>query len=527
MQTRRQFMQTTGAVAGALSLSCDGVTEPQGDKGPNVLIIMCDQLNAGVLGCYGGPVPTPHLDRLAAGGVLFEDAVCPLPVCSPSRASFITGKYPHQHGITHNVSRIDYPAIGGPASEEGIKSEDVTTESLLHAAGYRTHHYGKWHLMGDDLPYYNDWYREHHEYAADMAKTFAQVRQQPGDTWMNWYDWALPVEQTSAFQQCLSNVGTRWDDKVYAEFITKMGRLELPPEQNFDVMVTDHAVETIRRQDASPFMITCSLNAPHDPNVITSPWYEMFNPDALEIPANADVRESWLESSWSREIVRTLGEPALLEFLRIYYAMVAMVDDQVGRMLNALEESGKAEDTLVIFTADHGDMAGGHGMVWKSNGSFYDEVARVPLIIRYPRHLKPHRSRAAADHTDIMPTILEFCRQPIPKDIAGHSLRSVLMQTPESQRLWAFCERKTSNPQHTRRPISGNNARCMIRGGGWKYCWYGTNRTSLYHLNEDPGECRNLIGIKQYQNVEREMKRALAEWQRETTFPEDGLIELG
>jgi arylsulfatase A-like enzyme len=164
---------------------------------------MCDQLNANVLGCYGGPVPTPNIDRLAREGVCFTDAVCPTPFCSPSRASMILGLYPHTHGIVHNVNGRDYPAIPAPQTEEGIRADDVTTEKLLHAAGYDAHHYGKWHLMDEDLPYYGDMYGEHHEYAERMQARFAEVRRRPRETWLDWYNWALPVEQSAPYRAAI------------------------------------------------------------------------------------------------------------------------------------------------------------------------------------------------------------------------------------------------------------------------------------------------------------------------------------
>ena len=132
---------------------------------PNILMIQCDQLSARALTLYGGPVCTPHIERLAAEGVVFDQAICPAPSCSPSRASIVTGRYPHAHGVAHNVNRRDYPSYRPPATEEGLEVTDVTTERLLSEAGYATYHVGKWHLSDDDLPYYPQMFREHLEYA--------------------------------------------------------------------------------------------------------------------------------------------------------------------------------------------------------------------------------------------------------------------------------------------------------------------------------------------------------------------------
>src|SRR5690606_2112146 len=113
-------------------------------------------LNPSVLSAYGGPVATPNLNRLAASGVLFRNATCPTPFCSPSRASLITGLYPHTHGLVHNVMRIDYPARPRPPTEEGIRNSDVLYDSVLQRSGYSTHHYGKWHLSGEPMSCYPD-----------------------------------------------------------------------------------------------------------------------------------------------------------------------------------------------------------------------------------------------------------------------------------------------------------------------------------------------------------------------------------
>ncbi len=507
-----------GLVAGTFSDLTAFAATPPSHTGPDVLIIMCDQLNASVLGCYGGDVPTPNIDRIAHEGVRFDNSVCPTPFCSPSRASIITGLYPHAHGIVTNINRCDYPAISSPATEEGIKAADVTTEKLLHAAGYATHHYGKWHLMDEKLPYYADMYGEHHEYAEEMAGMFRAVRRQNRDTWMDWYGWALPVEQSSAFRKALE----RWDDSpgggALAEFITKMGRLALPLEKNFDFRVADKTVEQIGRRGVAAFMITCSFNAPHDPNVVPSPYYEMFDPAQIRLPANRTSLEPRYAADWSRKIVEKTGEPGLREFMRIYYASVKLIDDQVGRILQALESAGVLESTVVVFTSDHGDMVGGHGMVWKSNGSFYDEIARVPLLIRYPALFKPQRCDLAVDLTDLMPTLLQITGEPVPPHVQGQNLVPFLTgrADPAMARQYCFSERITAHPQHLRQVPPETRGSFMVRGQGWKYWCHPDGDEYLYHLADDPGETRNLALHEAHQDQKRVMISVLRAWLERT-----------
>ena len=511
------------------------------DQRPNILIVMCDQLNAGVLGCYGGPVPTPNIDRLAGEGVLFTDATCPTPFCSPSRASLITGLYPHAHGIVCNINRRDYPAIGGPPTEEGIRTDDATTEKLLHAAGYQTHQYGKWHLRDDDLPYYTDMFGEHHAYVREMADTFAEVRRRPRDGWMDWYDWPMPVTVSPALQAAIDRLGGRWADQRHAEFITKMGRLDLPPEQNFDVRVTDRTVERLRELGPKPFMVTASFNYPHDPNVVPSPYYEAFSPDEIELPANFGHREPRFEAEWSRQIVADLGDPGAREFLRIYYACVKLVDDQVGRILEALDATGRADDTIVVFTADHGDMAGGHGMVWKSTSTFYDEVARVPLIIRPCGTVSPANradtgtasgacrgtlergavSDVPACLTDIPPTLLDLVDRPIPEHVQGHSLAPYLRGEADPARApaFTFSERVPPNREHTREVRPGTRGSFMVRGGGWKYFVYADGSEFMYDLAADPGEITNLAADPGLGEQKGRLRAELDAWLAETGWP--------
>ena len=475
---------------------------------------MCDQLNANALSCYGGPVDTPNIDRIAKEGVRFTQATCTTPYCSPTRASIVTGMYPHAHGIVLNVS---------PKRQQGIGAEDTTTEKLLGQAGYITHHYGKWHLEGDKLPYYPDMFRSGVEYKEKMASVFSKVRRQDKATWMDWYAWALPVDISPALQEQVDALGDRWKNKRFAEFITKMGRLKLPLEQCFDVQAADLTCKRLKilKSSEDPFMVTCSFVWPHDPNVVPSPYYEAFDPKKIKLPENMHIREERFEKDWSREIIRGLGEPGLREFLRIYYGTVKLIDDQVGKILETLDETGKTDDIVLVFTADHGDMMGGHDMVWKSTSAFYEEIVRVPLLIRYPRRFRPQVSRLAVDSTDFMPTLLELAGHPVLKQAQGQSLVPYLAgeQDTKQARKYSFSERLRGNSTGRRKVLPGTKGGFMIRGKGWKLIRYHDGQKYLYNLNQDPGETKNLVDDPKSRSRHQELAAEMEKWFKRSAWP--------
>jgi arylsulfatase A-like enzyme len=292
-----------------------------------------------------------------------------------------------------------------------------------------------------------------------------------------------------------------------------MGRLKLPLEQNFDYMVANRTMETLKRLDDRPFMLTCSFNLPHDPNVVPSPYYEMFNPDEIVLPDNFGIREERFESQWSRQVVANLGEVGVREFRRIYYASVKLIDDQVGRVLDTLDAIGRADNTIVLFTADHGDMCGGHGMVWKSTDAFYEEVARIPFIIRYPQEIVPQQLDIVSNIADVMPTLLDFVGHPIPGHVEGNNLAPFLRgeKRPEEAPRYTFCERLAPLPEHRRDIEPGRRGSFMIRSCDWKYCRYADGEEMLYNLTEDAGETKNLVSDPRYQQIREELRKQLHE----------------
>ena len=272
----------------------------------DVVMLQCDQLCARVLALYGGPVATPHLERLAAGGVVFDNATCTTPICSPARASILTGRHTHEHGIAYNVDGVDARLPGRPRGDgEGIHADEPTTDLLLHRAGWRTHHVGKLHLLDDELPYWGGvagMYLDQLHFCDEMRAPFDRVRQQPDGTWMPWLNWALPVTQTPAFQRAVAGVGTAWDDVGYRKFITGIGRLDQPVEDMFDWRVRQRAIERIRSTPRGERLaLTASFVAPHDPNVLPEPWYSLYDPERIALP-HQDCPARYA-NDWARRMV--------------------------------------------------------------------------------------------------------------------------------------------------------------------------------------------------------------------------------
>ncbi len=472
---------------------------------PDILLIMCDQLNPRFLGCYGGPWPTPHIDRLAAEGVLLREATCPWPVCSPSRASLVTGLYPHGHGICHNVMRRDYPSVRSARGEEGIQASDRTTEGLLALAGYDTWHVGKWHLTDEDLRYYPEMFREHLEYGRQMSEYFARVRQGTPEDWMDWFGWALPVEVSPEVRRAAQG-------RPLHAHLDKMGRLLMAHGDIYDVQVADRVLRRLRERRDRPLMLTCSFNAPHPPHAAPEPYYSRVRPAEVRLPpAGRRVPEPRYRGDPAHRVAILLGEPGMREFLRVYIALILLIDDQVGRILDELDHLGRAADTLVVFTADHGDMAGAHGMITKSTGAFYEDVVRVPLIVRWPGRVRPGVSAAAASLVDLMPTLLEMTGHAVPAGLHGRSIAPHLLGTGDrSGPAYAFCERLPSTGRRRRGVPEGGDF--MVRGQGWKYVRHRDGEEFLHHLAEDPGEERDLAADSGAAVVKADLRGVLAQW---------------
>jgi arylsulfatase A-like enzyme len=262
----------------------------------------------------------------------------------------------------------------------------------------------------------------------------------------------------------------------------------------------------------------------------------MFPLDEIELPKNFGALEERFLRDWAKEVnVQTRGpngeEYGVLEFLRVYYANVKFLDDQVGRILEALEETGEMDNTIIVFLADHGDMAGGHGMTWKETVSFYEEVAAIPLIIRYPKQLKPHVTATPANTADVFPTVFDMLgREQLP-NISGRSLLPYINgeKSPEEAFPYTFSVRISNTEKASREVTEAMAGHFMVRGKGFKYMVYGQidrkdHRYNtepmdlLFDLNRDSGETVNLANNPEYDSIKKEMNQALQDWLEATDW---------
>jgi choline-sulfatase len=418
---------------------------------PNILILMADQLTPAALSAYGNTVTrTPHLDRLAAQGVVFESAYCNSPLCAPSRYSLLTGQLPSQHGGYDNAA--------------ALAPDAVTYAHVLRHAGYRTILAGKMHFIGADQLHGFEERLSTDIYPADF-------------TWTP--DWRHPALRPSWYH----NMGS----------VIDAGPCVRTNQLDFDDEVVNAARQKLfdlaRDADRRPFCLTVSLTHPHDPYAIAREYWDLYRDDEIDAPrvpyppAGEDAHSRRLRGVI--DIERTPVDAGQVRAARhAYYGAISYVDEQVGRLLRVLEQTGQAGNTVIVFTSDHGDMLGERGLWYKM--SFFEPASRVPLIVHAPQRFGAHRVAASVSLADVLPTLLDLAhdgRLPDdhPLDLAGHSL------LPHLARRGGHDEAAGEYlAEGALAPI------VMLRQGGYKFVHSPADPDQLYHLPSDPLELRNL-----------------------------------
>ncbi len=440
-------------------------------KRPNILFILTDDQGAWALRCAGNTdIYTPNLDRLAEQGMRFDNFFCASPVCSPARASILTGRIPSQHGV-HDWIRcgsLDREALGELKEHPYFANEDkpiryldgmVAYTDLLAENGYHCALSGKWHL-GDSM------------------------RPQHGFT-----DWFTIGRGGCLYMQ--PDVIEDGELKMEERYVTDL--------------ITDHALKALDKYAASeaPFYISVHYTAPHDP------WDEdQHPPEFVEMYRDCKFTATPDEPLHPNLIPTAPGGTGeeRKRLLRGYYAAVSAMDAGVGRLLERLHELGKSEDTLVIFTSDNGMNMGHHGIWGKGNGTFpfnlYDTAVKVPFIARYPGVIPAGRvTRSMCSHYDIIQTLKELLELDgeLPEGLPGKSFASVLKGAEEADNHVVILDEYGSSR--------------MIRDRAWKYIHrYPYGPDELYHLEEDPEEKENLAGQQEYEDIRCGLFDKLQKW---------------
>jgi arylsulfatase len=386
---------------------------------PNVLLIVCDQLRKDALGCYGNPViRTPNIDRIAERGISFQNAYASYPVCAPSRGAMATGRYPSVNGL--HTNGIVLPR------------EELTFMEVLRRAGYATYGTGKTHLGPQ-------WRKSK---GADPVVNLA-VNPQP-ELWdMPWYGfekvWLTEDNRVGPYGEYLEKQGyDLWADPHSFTYPQHITRVSSYPEKHYQsTWITDRAIDLLTEHTGNkPFFLLASFIDPHHPFVPPEPFDSMYEADDMPLPVwNESERKNWpakyqdkftaTEGSHEAVGMCNLSDKILQKIKAHYYGMVSLIDKQVGRILEVLNKKGWLDNTIVIFTSDHGELLGDHRMLFK--GCTYQCVMNVPFIISGPGiKAKKEFSKTLTVNIDIMPTILQYCNIDIPAAVQGKSLKPVI-----------------------------------------------------------------------------------------------------
>ena len=476
-------------------------------KAKNVLLLLTDQQRKDSIGAYGNPlVRTPSLDRLAAEGVRFERAYCQNPFCSPSRASILTGLYPRTHGLWHNGIRFD--AVGAP-----------TLADMLGEHGYRTGSVGKIHLGPSFGPHPPSGFEESRDYWSKHP----QMRH-----WRGPYCGFQEVEMTHGHVHYSATSGHygaylaeefpegvdlfKRDSALLDQGYFETWRNAMPEEHHYNTWIAQRTIGMIDRFGAEPFFIHCSFPDPHHPLSACEPYASMYDPAEVPQPIPASLEELermppvYRAYYLGRENFfgkppsfpdKIAGEP-LREMMAQMYGMVTHVDRCIGRILDHLGARGLLDETLIIFTTDHGELMGDHGFVLKGP-FFYQSLLNVPLIVSAPG-AEPAVRRELVAHVDLVPTILDSLGLELPEYLPGRSLAGQLRGQPGDVRDAVLTEF---------RPFGGPNMK-LLHTDRWKYVYYaGQPWGELFDLREDPLERRNLFGQPDRADVQGQLHARL------------------
>ena len=453
---------------------------------PNILFVLSDDHAAPAISCYGSQInKTPNIDRIGNEGMRFNNFFCTNSICTPARASVLTGKYGHKTGVKTLGDTID-------------QSKHRTFAQILHQADYQTAIVGKWHLGQGDVS-------------------------QP---------WGFD------YWSILKGQGRHSDPEMNV-----MGETQEFTGYTADV-ITDLSLDWLNRRSADrPFLLMCTYKATHDPFVPNPKHLDLYRDQQIPEPENFedDYENRAKAAEMSTQRVSVMHRKNHLPefppdglspsetkrwnyqcYMKNYLRCATSIDENVGRLLDCLDNNDLSQNTMVIYTADHGFFLGNHG--WYDKRFMYEESLRVPCLIRYPNGVKPETSDLIGLNIDYAPTLLDYANVPIPSDMQGHSLRNILSGTRPTNWRTSMYYRYWMHLAHFNVP-----AHYGIRTDRYKLIhYYGESdgatgaidratppEWELFDLDKDPTEMENVYHNSEYAGIIPELKAELKKLQTE------------
>ncbi len=436
---------------------------------PNIVFLISDDQRPDTIHALGNKIiRTPNLDRLVKRGTTFTRATCAHPLCVPVRAEILTGCTGFKNGVHPPISQPDLNLATWP--------------NTMRLAGYHTWWVGKWHIAG----------RPSTRGFADSLGLFSSGQRPPNPQ----YDYRS--QEVTGYRGWMFQT----DDR------------RLMPEHGYGLtpdisaQFADAAIEFIRRAPAEPFFLQVNFTAPHDPLLIPTSYKNAYDPASIPLPGNFLPRHPFDHGNYSGRDEKLLPWPRTPEAIRsdlaVYYAVISHLDEQVGRILDALDETGQRQNTIIIYSSDHGLALGSHGLMGKQN--MYEHTINVPFILAGPGIPEGERQEAQCYLRDLFPTVCELTGVSIPESVQGKSLVPILHR--QVSEVYPFIVGYFRDVQR------------MIRKGHWKFVRYPKiNHEQLFDLNSDPLEMHSLIGTAEHQAKADELRVELSDWLRDHDDP--------
>ncbi|GKX29361.1 sulfatase [Vallitalea longa] len=444
---------------------------------PNVLILMTDQQATWSISAYGKhEVDTPNIDRLAKEGIRFEQCYTPSAVCTPSRGCFFTGRYPHSNGAYRN----DIP----------LNLDEITFAQVLKDSGYKTGYIGKWHLNGGDSP---GWLTK------ETSMGFEDCRYM-----FNSGHFKKMIEQ----ENNINPIKVKNTQKIVTP-ISDMS--DVGNEESYTTdWITNKAIDRIKRVKEQPFCYIVSYPDPHQPYVVREPYSSMYNPEEMSVPDSfyEECLPDWAENdTWGRHRYFNIDLEDRVNRLKkikaMYCGEVKCIDDNIGRLLDTLEKNGQLDNTIIVFTTDHGDYMGEHGLLEKNN--LYDSVYHLPLIMRWKEKLQPGRTiKEFFNFIDFQPTLLSMIGVECSGREQGKDLSSLII---DGVKKTDYVNEAFIHPSDVPRGgiITPEYELAYVGKGFEKNPQRVFADHILFDRKRDPNQLKNLFDDPEYEDIKKEL----------------------